>query len=100
MDVEVAEQVASCPCAREKSRVPQKTKLRFPTLPWKPFSHLQMDLVREVTTGMLDCGRSRLPYQIIPIASKGVLNILALSVHQEVSKFGFPKNYNQMKEVN
>ena len=59
-----------------------------------------MDLVREVTTGMLDCGRSRLPYQIIPIASKGVLNILALSVHQEVSKFGFPKNYNQMKEVN
>lgn len=33
MEVEVAEQVASCPCARENSRVPQKTMIRFPTLP-------------------------------------------------------------------
>ena len=47
-NVEVTEQVASCPCARRKSRVAQKTTLRFRTLLWKPFSHLDMDLVGEL----------------------------------------------------
>jgi hypothetical protein len=43
-------EVASCPCARGNSRIPQKTTLRSPTLPWTPFSHLEMDLAGELPT--------------------------------------------------
>jgi len=48
MDAEVAESVAQCLCTRGKSRVPQRTTLKFPRLPWKPFCYLDMDLVGEL----------------------------------------------------
>jgi len=47
MGEEVAQVVLQCMCSRGENRVPQKTTLKFPTLPWKPISHVEMDVVAE-----------------------------------------------------
>ena len=98
MDSEVAEIISKCVCFRGKSRVPTKTTLKFPQLPWKPFSHIEIDLVGELPITIHDF-RWVLVVQdyltkyvlMFPITSKDALTIAALLVHQVFYRFGFPK---------
>jgi len=98
MDSEVAEIISKCLCFRGKSRVPTKTTLKFPQLPWKPFSHIEMDLVGELPVTIYDY-RWVLVVQdyltkyvlMFPMASKDALTIAAFLVHQVFYRFGFPK---------
>ena len=101
MDVEIAKQVGSCPCDRGKSRVQQKITLRFPMLQWKPFYHLEMDLLGEVASTshgnrwILD---HLTKYVLLfTIANKDALTIAALLLHDVFSKFAIPKKLHSDK---
>jgi hypothetical protein len=110
MDSEVSEIISKCMCLRGKSRVPTKTMLKFPQLPWKPFSHIEMDLVGELPVRIHDY-RWVLVVQdyltqyvlMFPIASKdGLTTVAGFLVHQIFYRFGFPKKIqsDQVPELN
>jgi len=99
MQEEVAQVVSQCMCSRGKSRVPQKTTLKFQTLRWKPFSHPEMDLVGALLVishgfGWITVVEDYLTkyVQIFPIVSEDALTIAALLVHEVFYRFGSPTN--------
>ena len=98
MDVEVAELVAQCLCARGKSRVPLKTALKFPRLPRKSVSSWDMDGIWGLPI-IAHCYRWILVAQdymikhnlLLPITNKDALTVAALWVYEVYDKFGFPQ---------
>jgi hypothetical protein len=68
--------------------------LKFPTLPWKSFTNLKMNLVGELPVASRGLQEYLTKYiQIFPIALKDAVTIAASLVYVIFYQSGFPKKH-------
>ena len=99
MDEEVLRQVDGCNgCRRGKSRVPQKTVLQYPGIPWKPFNWITMDLVGPLLITprghkfilVVQCYLTKYVL-LFPIKAKCALSVAAVLWYEVFMIYGCPK---------